>query len=345
VIQRALLVCPGRGSYARETLGVLRDRSPAAQQVIAACDAWREAHGRPTISSLDAAAGFSSRQHVAGENASLLTFAASLADAAELSERYEVVGVTGNSMGWYTALAVAGALPLEHAIELVDTMGSYQQDHVVGAQLIYPLTGDDWLPDPARRATVDRALQEVREQGHGAWWSIDLGAFAVLGADEAGARALTQLLPPEQRGPRPFPARLPLHSAFHTPLLQPTSDRARAELAHLAFQRPRVPLIDSTGHNHRPLSADPEALRRYTLGAQVVEPFDFSLAVRAALYHTAPDVVILLGPGNSLGAPVASVLVQAGWHGQRTRAQFEAAQRSSPYLLAFGREEQRALLR
>lgn len=343
--QRALIVCPGRGSYARETMGCLKGRSPAAQRVIAACDAWREAHGRPTVSELDAADAFSNRRHVAGEHASLLTFAASLADAAELHERFEVVGVTGNSMGWYTALAVAGALPLQDAIRLVDTMGAYQEGNVLGAQLLYPLTGDDWKPAPARRALIDEALEQTRAAGHGAWWSIDLGAFAVLGADDEGARTLTELLPPEHRGARTFPVKLPLHSAFHTPLLQPTAERAQEELADLLFQRPQFPIVDSNGGLHRPLSADPEALRSYTLGQQVTAPFDFALAVRAALYHTVPDVIVLLGPGNSLGAPAAAIVVQAGWHGHKTRQAFEAAQRATPYLLAFGREDQRGLLR
>ena len=49
---RALVVCPGRGSYARDTLGYLKDRSPDLVQL---CDQWRSEHGRPTITELDSA--------------------------------------------------------------------------------------------------------------------------------------------------------------------------------------------------------------------------------------------------------------------------------------------------
>ena len=68
---------------------------------------------------------------MAGENASLLTFACSLADAAELDRsRYEIVGVVGNSMGFYTALVLSGALSLQDGIELVETMAHYQTKNV-----------------------------------------------------------------------------------------------------------------------------------------------------------------------------------------------------------------------
>lgn len=339
---RALLVCPGRGSYARESLGWLKDRAPA---VVGACDRWRADRGLPTVSELDAATTFSARRHSAGEHASLLTAACTWADHAELRPDWQVVGVVGNSMGWYTALAVAGALPLEAAIALVDTMGSYQQDNVLGGQLMVPLTDPDWTPSPARLAAVEQALAAARAAGHVADWSIRLGSFAVLGADEAGLAFLKARLPAETRGARTFPAQLPLHSAFHTALLAGASERAQADLAWLPFQAPRVPLVDGRGQIFRPHSADPEALRSYTLGHQVVRPYDFAMSLQVACEHTAPDVIVLLGPGNPLGGPVAATLVHTGWRAMRTRADFEAQQQGElPLLLSFGVEEQRQIL-
>ncbi len=342
---RALIVCPGRGSYSRETLGGLADRSPAAAAAIEACDGWRRLQGTPTVSELDASERFSARHHLAGEHASLLTFAASLADLAELSERFEIVGVTGNSMGWYTALYASGALPLADAIRLVDTMGSWQAGHVVGGQLLVPLTGSDWEPDPARLAAIASALEQAAAAGHGVWWSIRLGSFAVLGADEPGLAMLQQLLPAEQRGARTFPVRLPMHSAFHTPLMQATSRRAQVELADLAFTAPRVPLVDGRGRIFGPVWSDPAELREWTVGAQVTDVYDFTTALHTALHHTAPDVVVMLGPGNSLGGPVAATLVSKRWYGLRTRADLEARQATEPVLLSFGIPSQAAILR
>lgn len=344
--RRALVVCPGRGSYDRATLGSLAGRSPAANRVLDACDAWRAAHGRPGVRELDAEPAFKAGRHVAGEHASLLTFACSLADLAELDRgAFEVVGVTGNSMGWYTALGAVGALPLEEAVRLVDTMGAYQEGNVLGGQVLYPLTDDAWRPDPAREAAVEAVLAGIRADGAYAGWSIRLGGHAVLGGDAAGVKLLMERLPPIVTEVRTFPLQLPMHSAFHTPVLEPTSARARVELGDLAVRPPDVALIDGRGGIHRPRWADPAALLDYTLGHQVVQPYDLTTAVRTALRHTGADVVIALGPGNSLGGPLARILVQEGWGGPRDKAAFEARQASDrPLLLSFGVAAQRAVL-
>jgi hypothetical protein len=55
-------------------------------------------------------------------------------------------------------------------------------------------------------------------------------------------------------------------------------------------------------------------------------------------------VVIVLGPGNSLGGPLARILTRDGWGGQRTKAAFEEAQRRQPSLLSFGVTKQRSVL-
>ncbi len=344
-MKRALLVCPGRGSYDRAQLGQLQDRSEAARAVVAVCDAYRAQRGLPTVTALDGAERYSNRLHVAGEHASLLTAACSLADAAELDRtRYEVVGVVGNSMGFYTALAVAGALPIEDAVRLIDTMGAYQEANVQGGQILYPLVDEAWRPSSEMRDRIEVALRTARDAGHGAWWSIDLGSYAVLGGDEEGCRHLLAALPPEIRGPRTFPVRLPLHSAFHTPLLADTSRRALDDLDDLQWRAPHTDLVDGRGVVHRPLRASPSGLRDYTLGAQVVDTFDFRAAVRTALHHCGPEVVVALGPGNALGGPLAALLVQDGWGGVRSRAALEARQADDPVLLSFGLPDQRARL-
>ena len=80
-MRRVVVVCPGRGSYSRETRGSVRP-GPS----VAAADAFRAALGRPTPTEMDTAETYSSRLHVAGENASLLTMAASLSDRDALRE-------------------------------------------------------------------------------------------------------------------------------------------------------------------------------------------------------------------------------------------------------------------
>lgn len=333
-MRRIVVACPGRGSYTRDRLGTLAP-SPSVAEV----DRFRAALGRPTPTEMDRAAQYNSRLHVAGENASILTFAGSLSDRDALRE-VEVAAVIGNSMGWYTALAVAGALDLGDACRLVETFGQYQAGNVIGGQLVYPLVDEAWAPDPAAEAAVARALETIP----GLYVSIRLGGQVVLGGTDAAVSAALAALPPRKAGDRDAPFQLPLHSAFHTPLLAETSRRASADLADLGWRAPAVPLVDGRGALFRPRVAEPEAIRAYTLGAQVTEPYDFSASVRVALREYAPDAVVLLGPGGNLGGAVAQTMLREGWAGLRTKRDFLDRQAKDPVVISLARPEQRALV-
>lgn len=330
-MKRVVVVCPGRGSYNRETLRTLKP----TQSVVAA-DAFRASLGRPTPTEMDAADAISSRLHVAGENASILTATCSLCDADQLAG-VEVVAVIGNSMGWYTALGVAGALPLPDTLRLIETMGQYQANNVIGGQLLYPLVDEDWraLPSPE----LDAVIRDL-----GLHWSIHLGGQAILGGPQSAINEAMKRLPVRRVGERDAPMALPLHSAFHTPLMAETSMRAFGDLSDLAWQAPRVPLVDGRGVVFRPRWADPEALRDYTLGTQVTEPYDFTRSVLVALREYAPDGIVLLGPGGNLGGPVTQVMIAEGWRGLHSRQDFLAMQREAPFVISMARPEQRGLV-
>lgn len=343
--KRVLLVCPGRGSYRPNTMGILSNRSDQAMSLIQQCDTFRAEKGRKTVSELDGSDSFKGQMHVAGENASLLTFACSLADAAELDKsRYEVVGILGNSMGFYSALAISGAMTTSDAILLVETMAQYQVKNVQGGQIMYPIVSTDWQSSAEHLETVATSLRKATEAGHQAYWSIHLGSHAVLGADKAGLKFLLKDLTPVTIGPRTFPLQLPLHSAFHTPLMEDTARIAQQDLAALPFAAPTIPLVDGRGHIFRPHWASPDALKAYTLGTQVIEPYLFQTSLFSALNHCGPDVIVALGPGNALGGPLARSLVQCGWRGMQNASDFEEIQQHDPVLLSFGVTKQRSLL-
>ena len=57
-------------------------------------------------------------------------------------------------MGWYSALACAGALSPQAGFEVVNTMGTLMQERLIGGQIIYPFVAEDWRDDPARRAEL-----------------------------------------------------------------------------------------------------------------------------------------------------------------------------------------------
>jgi hypothetical protein len=123
----------------------------------------------------------------------------------------------------------------------------------------------------------------------------------------------------------------------------PVSERARATISRDPFRQPAVPLVDGAGRIWRPHATDVSALWDYTLGEQVVRTYDFTTAVQVGVKEFAPDAVIVLGPGETLGGAVAQSLISARWRGLTSKADFAALQAETPFVLAMGREDQRRL--
>ncbi len=76
----------------------------------------------------------------------------------------------------------------------------------------------------------------------------------------------------------------------------------------------------------------------------MVAPFNFSAAIEVAIKEFAPERLILLGPGSSLGAPIGQELVKQHWLGLQDKSGFKQRQAADPFLLAMGREDQRSLV-
>ncbi len=342
VKKSALVVCPGRGAYTRSELGYLLRNHAGERDLLGRVDAWRARGGQRTVSELDAAERFSLATYSRGDNASLLTFACSLADFRSLdSDAIEVAAIAGNSLGWYTSLACAGVLDLDDAINLVNTMGNLTHKRRIGGQLVFPLTDEEWRPDAGRRERLDAAVADIRQRsGCELYTSVILGGIAVMAGTDA---ALDHLQREGPQGPGRFPMRLENHGAYHSPLMKGVRDAARELLNPGCFTSPSVPLIDGNGRIWRPGASSRRALRDYTLGTQIVETYDFSAAIRVGLRELAPDCVIVLGPGDSLGGAIGQILCEMGWLGVDSKIAFAEIQESRPFVLSMGRAEQRAL--
>jgi [acyl-carrier-protein] S-malonyltransferase len=329
-MKTAVVICPGRGTYNAAEMGTLARHGDAA--MIAGFDALRRDAGQETLTALDAGP-FQPGRHTRGDNASGLIYAASLSDFRALSG-VQVVAVTGNSMGWYTTLACAGALDPDAGFNVVNTMGTLMHQMGTGGQVIYPVTGDDWVPDAARRAQV-----MAWAASHGLALSIDLGGMVVLAGPDAALAAFTKAVPPQGN----FPLRLPNHAAFHTQAMAPVATSGQARLARHLFQQPTLPMIDGRGAIWWPGATRVGALYDYTLGHQVTEPYDLARAIRTAAHEFAPDVFIIPGPGTTLGGSVAQALIATGWQGLRSKADFQIRQQSAPLILSMGMADQRSI--
>jgi acyl transferase domain-containing protein len=340
--QKALVVCPGRGTYNAAELGYLKTHHAARGDMIAKLDALRQSQGQIPVSELDGAAKFAPSVHMTGDNASLLIYACALADFAAIDrERYDIVAVTGNSMGWYLALTCAGILDFESGARLVNTMGAMMHGHGEGGQIVWPIVDSDWQVDAKKINLVNALLAESQSIPEiSVYISIRLGGMVVFAAEEAGLKWLSERLPKDDR----FPMRLMHHAAFHSPLLDHIVPMARAANPITDFGVGAVPAIDGQGKIWSPKAFDPAAIYDYTLGTQLNHSYDFTRAVQVAAAEYAPDKIIILGPGTTLGAPTAQSLIANGWRGVSGKADFQTRQAENPVILSMGIAEQRALV-
>lgn len=341
--KRIFVVCPGRGSYTQDELGYLKRNGEPVRELIAKIDSWRQEDGQPTVTELDESQKFSVRKHTVGENASTLIHACAMADYAAIDRsKFEVVGITGNSMGWYLSLAASKALDDQAAYKIVNTMGSMMREKIVGGQMLYPVVDEEWQLDLEKLNLVESTMATVNKQeGAEIYTSIKLGGYIVVGGNDLGLRKFAKLIPQiEDR----YPMKLVNHAAFHTPLLKETSDEATKILPQNLFQAPEVPIVDGRGHIWQPYGTDVEKLWDYTLKHQVYEYYDYSSAIAVALKEFAPDHLVLLGPGSSLGGATGQVLIDLQWQGLKSKSDFSAMQKKDPFLIAMGRDDQRSIL-
>lgn len=338
----ALVVAPGRGTYGKGELGsIARLHGRRFAGLIADFDAQRRARGQPTVTELDGAERFSVATHMRGDVAAPLIYTATVLDYLSIDrERYDVVAVAGNSMGWYSALALGGAVPVEDGFRIANAMGTNSQTHGPGGQILLQIVDEDWRPVPGLRDALLGLADEIAARpGHDLALSIDLGGMLVFAGNEEGLSALLAGVPPT---PGRDPLRLAGHGPFHTPLMIGSSQKAKAELPSSLFGAPALPMVDGRGHIWRRFSSDPDAIWDYSFGHQILAPYDFALSVQVAVKEYAPDVIILPGPGDTLGSAIAQSLIGIGWQGMTGKADFMARQQDDPILLAMGRPDQRA---
>jgi [acyl-carrier-protein] S-malonyltransferase len=158
--------------------------------------------------------------------------------------------VAGHSLGEYSALAAAGALPLADTARLLKRRGQAMQRAVpVGEGAMAALLGIEI--DGAKK------LAEAAAQGQICAIANDNGAGQVVlsGTKAAIERAIA--LAPEHGVKRAMP--LPVSAPFHSPLMVPAAREMEEALAGVTIAPPKVPVIANV--TAEPVS-DPERIRR-----------------------------------------------------------------------------------
>ncbi|MCX7565491.1 ACP S-malonyltransferase [Sulfitobacter sp. F26169L] len=336
----AVLICPGRGTYNKGELGTL-SRTHQGNDLISQWDAMRTDAGQETLSDLDSAARFSAKRHTTGDNASALIYACSYLDARAAFNSHNIVAVTGNSLGWYIALAAGGGADALNGMRIVNTMGTLMHLHGRGGQILFPFVDDSWHPIEGEQARLIDLIREIDDKpDHQLALSIRLGGMLVVAGNDAGLTAFARGVGGNDTR---TPLNLPNHAAFHTSLMGDVAQMGRDALPESLFSDPHTALIDGRGSVWNPQASDLAALRNYTLGHQITQTYDFTAAVQSAARNFAPDRFIITGPGTTLGGAVAQALIAIKWQGIDSKNAFMQRQKKSPLIVSMGREDQREL--
>ncbi len=330
----AVLVCPGRGAYGPGDLGEITTKaSKYDQDVLQSFDDRRRSLGQITLSDLDKKNRFSVKIHTTSENASSLIFASSFLDFLSIdNNEYEIVAVTGNSLGWYTAITCASAVSLMAGFDIVNTMGTLMESKGRGGQLVYPWMSSNWEVSFERRERIMQWVREVDCQADAFLrLSIDFGGMLVFAGNEAGLKKFETLAP---KVAEKFPLRLKNHAAFHTPMLAHITAEASELFDESLFTSSEIPMVDGRGAIWYPHCYDHHALHDYTLRYQITEPYFFSKAIQVAAMEFAPDVFITVGPGDSLRKAIAESLIMINWRDIGCRKEFETQEKKAPIIIS-----------
>jgi [acyl-carrier-protein] S-malonyltransferase len=211
---------------------------------------------------------------------SVATFRA-LADAAGL----EPAVVAGHSLGEWSALVVAGALPLAEALRGVRERGRLMQAAVPqGVGAMAAVIG-------LEASAVAGLCQEAAEGEVVAPANLNGAGQVVVAGHAAAVERLMRLA--EARRART--ARLDVSAPFHCPLMRPAAEGVAKFLAAVDVREPRIPVVTSV--EARPLVGGAEIVP--LLVRQVTAPVRWEETM-TALRRFEPTVALEVGPGRVL---------------------------------------------
>ena len=199
--------------------------------------------------------------------------------AKKLSKPAAMVGL---SLGEYSALISAGALPFDAGLKLVHDRSHYMDE--AGAK------------HPGAMAAVLRAkpaaVKSICDSVAGAYpCNYNTATQTVIGGTKAGIKAATKAL--KTHGIR-IVIPLKVAVASHTPLMQLASDKLAHRMAKMTFAEPDTTVMSNT--LAKPFT---KANIKPTLIKQLINPTHFAQDV-AALKPLHLDALVEVGPGHTL---------------------------------------------
>jgi len=207
----------------------------------------------------------------------------------------EPAAVAGHSLGEYSALVAAGALPLAQALPLVRFRAQAMQEAVpVGAGAMAAILG---LDAAAVRAVCEAVAAETGGVVSPANFN-DPKQTVIAGAKAAVDAACEKLKAAGAKRALPLPVSAP----FHCALMKPAAERLRERLAGVAIAPPRVPVVNNIDVD---APGEPAAIKD-ALYRQAFGPVRW-VEVVEALRSRGLTQIIECGPGKVLAGLVKRI--------------------------------------
>ena len=203
--------------------------------------------------------------------------------------------VAGHSLGEYTALVAAGALPFEDAVRLVNARGRFMQEAVPrgrgGMAAVLGLEAEE----------VGLACQEARaEIGHVVSPANFNAPTQIVVAGETAAVEAACVRARQRGAKRTVP--LPVSAPFHCAMMEPAAEKLAQELALVRFSDARAPVVTNVEAEPNSQGARVASLLR----AQVTAPVRFTEMV-VRMRDLGVTRFLELGPGRVLSGLVARI--------------------------------------
>ena len=227
--------------------------------------------------------------------------------------------VAGHSLGEYSALVAAEALPLAEAVPLVRLRAQAMQEAVpVGTGAMAAILGLDAQKVIAGCADVTRAMGPNGTEVVEAVNFNDPMQTVIAGSKAAVDKACEVLKGLGAKRALPLPVSAP----FHSSLMRPAAERLKAALAGIELAAPRIPVVNNVDVA---LESDPERIRD-ALVRQAAGPVRWVECVQA-LRARGITHVIECGPGKALEGMTKRIdaeLVGASLYDPATLAEVKA---------------------
>jgi len=210
--------------------------------------------------------------------------------------------VAGHSLGEYSALVAAGALPFADAVRIVRARGKYMQEAVpVGAGAMAAILGADLK-------TVMEACVEAQQNDVCMPANINApGQIVIAGNAEAVDRAITLL---KERGAKRA-IKLNVSAPFHCPLMMPAQERLAADLEDIVFEDLLLPLVTNVDASIIEPGNGSGQKARDALVSQVSSPVRWQESLEL-LIQEGVETFVEVGPGKVLSGLLRQVKRDAG---------------------------------